>query len=320
MADETTSLVRPERSPRWRLAAMGAGLGLLALALVVVGQPVPAALPTSLYGGEGKTFYGESGKVTLNGLDHDQQVTLVYDILVTQGFSATITCDKEVQPTYALCGASTCSPYGDASNSVAACACKEYDDASEFFLGGSNVHLAESAAYRNTVVSTYNDECGSDCYNSFCKALGDGTICDESGIGCDTISFHTFGYYRNRKLGDAYQARSSSGGDGAYVDPTCMGAPCWYSATDSCQTTCLCVMGKETSASLSSMKLKTAEDGDHFVQTDHCLTHYDDYTVVTSFESMMGLIGDMKAGGAAAAAGSAPAVVGSCASCTVDEK
>ncbi|KAK7239765.1 protein kinase [Aureococcus anophagefferens] len=100
-ADESTALVGARPAPRWRFAALGAGLGCLALAAVAVGQPAaPRSAPAAL--------------AAFEDLDFEQQFDVVYDILVTQDYSAHVICtgDAEATPTYALCGEASCSPYG----------------------------------------------------------------------------------------------------------------------------------------------------------------------------------------------------------------
>ena len=59
---------------------------------------------------------------------------------------------------------------------------------STFRMGSSTIYLSQSETYRNAVAAQY---AGTLDLPAFCTALTDGTICEESGLGCDFISFHT---------------------------------------------------------------------------------------------------------------------------------
>ena len=59
---------------------------------------------------------------------------------------------------------------------------------STFRMGSSTIYLSQSETYRNAVAALY---AGTLDLPAFCTALTDGTICEESGLGCDFISFHT---------------------------------------------------------------------------------------------------------------------------------
>ena len=203
--DEETSLLVPPQSPRWRLAAIA--LGSLAAGLLVLGQPV---MPQPW------------ARAALTELSEEEEFSTVYDILVTQDYSAHVSCggDAGATPTYALCGEASCSPYGDASRSVAACACKEETDESNFYMSGSTIHLADSQTFRSAVVASFGGTLGDDGAAAFCGALGDGTVCRESGLGCDLVSFHSSGYRRRLDVEPA-------GVTSELLSTTCMGAPCY---------------------------------------------------------------------------------------------
>ena len=59
---------------------------------------------------------------------------------------------------------------------------------STFRMGSSTIYLSQSETYRNAVAAQY---AGTLDLPAFCTALTDGTICEESGLGCDFVSFHT---------------------------------------------------------------------------------------------------------------------------------
>ncbi|KAH8050284.1 hypothetical protein JL722_11490 [Aureococcus anophagefferens] len=271
-ADESTALVGARPAPRWRFAALGAGLGCLALAAVAVGQPAaPRSAPAAL--------------AAFEDLDFEQQFDVVYDILVTQDYSAHVICtgDAEATPTYALCGEASCSPYGDAA-----------------LRGSVRVQGGDGRTFRSAVVASFGGTLGDDDVAAFCAALGDGTVCRESGLGCDLVSFHSSGYRRRLDVEPA-------GVTSELLSTTCMGAPCYYAddeATGDCALTCLCPMGVEYSF-----------DERRALAVSDCMTHRDDYTVVASVGAARGLIGDL----AAAYGGVAPTVVGSCATCDVND-
>ena len=289
--DEETSLLVPPQSPRWRLAAIA--LGSLAAGLLVLGQPV---MPQPW------------ARAALTELSEEEEFSTVYDILVTQDYTSYVICDGETPPVYALCGFSTCSPYDDGSESTGACACKERSDASNFLLSGSNIFLARSATYRTAVLQSYAGTFGDAETTQFCAALGDGTICSESGMGCDRLSFHNQEYRRELA---APELKPDIAGP---ISTSCMGAPCWYSATDDCEMTCLCTMGSDLDQVTLGGSRRNLGNVTIVQETGHCMTHLDDYTVVTSEGAALGLIEDMVAAGTSARV---PQVTGSCAACTV---
>ncbi len=53
---------------------------------------------------------------------------------------------------------------------------------STFRMGSSTIYLSQSETYRNAVAAQY---AGTLDLPAFCTALTDGTICEESGLGCD---------------------------------------------------------------------------------------------------------------------------------------
>ena len=149
---------------------------------------------------------------------------------VTQDQFWQLTCDLSTPGTqpYALCGLTTCSGLEEYPD-VAACKCapetvnEMFEGASTrvrrfrrtrvhqtmsgvvslssltwnnagtpmestFRMGSSTIYLSQSETYRNAVAAQY---AGTLDLPAFCTALTDGTICEESGLGCDFISFHT---------------------------------------------------------------------------------------------------------------------------------
>jgi hypothetical protein len=223
-------------------------------------------------------------------------VAEVYDILVTQALDLTVYCNAAkpgTQP-YALCGLTTCMGVEE-YDYLGACKCvpetideiyTATDDAAvsapitaTFVMGYTSVFLARSETFREAVMSQYLGTLDDAGVQNLCTALTDGSICDESGLGCDFVSFHTGA--ENGVCGDddwtmPTEARGKSpgkkgvrGGPGPLhphlkgvqsrhlttkgwgADPTdgdepvvdvCMGAPCWQLAgdDDGCSLTCLC--------------------------------------------------------------------------------
>lgn len=180
-------------------------------------------------------------------------VDWVYDVTVTQNEFWTLTCgfsQPGTQP-YALCGLTTCSGLEDHPD-VAACKCapetvnEMYEGApmeSTFRMGSSSIFLSQSVTYREAVSAQY---AGTLDTAAFCTALTDGTICDESGLGCDYISFHT------GASNSECRRKLDSNTDKDWVVEeveVCMGAPCYQlegnmgDDSDGCQMACLCPIG-----------------------------------------------------------------------------
>ena len=176
-------------------------------------------------------------------------VDWVYDLTVTQDQFWQLTCDLSTPGTqpYALCGLTTCSGLEDYPD-VAACKCapetvnEMYEGTpmeSTFRMGSSTVYLSQSETYRNAVAAQY---AGTLDLPAFCTALTDGTICEESGLGCDFISFHTGATNeecRRKALAKGashseakthVQTKGDSNAGFAWeidVVEVCMGAPCY---------------------------------------------------------------------------------------------
>ena len=199
-------------------------------------------------------------------------VDWVYDITVTQDQFWQLTCDLSTPGTqpYALCGLTTCSGL-ESYPDVAACKCapetvnEMFDGSpmeSTFRMGSSTIYLSQSETYRNAVAAQY---AGTLDLPAFCTALTDGTICEESGLGCDFISFHTGATNeecRRKALakGESHSeakthVQTSKGDSNAGfaweidVVEVCMGAPCYKlegnmgDDSDGCQMACLCPIG-----------------------------------------------------------------------------
>ena len=131
---------------------------------------------------------------------------------------------------------------------------------STFRMGSSTIYLSQSETYRNAVAAQY---AGTLDLPAFCTALTDGTICEESGLGCDFISFHTGATNeecRRKALakGESHseatthiQSHDSNAGFAWEIDvvEVCMGAPCYKlegnlgDDSDGCQMACLCPIG-----------------------------------------------------------------------------
>ena len=180
---EDTGLLTEKPVRRGRAYAAAAVVGTLCMAATVskTGQQKIADLRASL-----RTPRGTPS------------VDWVYDLTVTQDQFWQLTCDLSTPGTqpYALCGLTTCSGLEDYPD-VAACKCapetvnEMYEGTpmeSTFRMGSSTVYLSQSETYRNAVAAQY---AGTLDLPAFCTALTDGTICEESGLGCDFISFHT---------------------------------------------------------------------------------------------------------------------------------
>ena len=209
---EATPLLKPRRGRTiLKLAAACAAAATVGLAALGGLEP-PSKAKAALY--------AAPARGSLVGLDAGAQRDIVYDILVTEGFSSSVSCGHG-EGSYVLCGEAACSVYSGAPSSLAACACKEERGVSTFFLGASNAHLWGSQTFRDFVVDSYTGRAGDKETAQFCGALTDGTICRETDMGCDAISFH--------EGTDQHDARRL-GAVEVVDEASCMGAPCWYTA------------------------------------------------------------------------------------------
>ena len=246
-----------EKPRRGRAVATAAVVGTLCMAATVstTGQQKIADLRASL-----RTPRGTPS------------VDWVYDLTVTQDQFWQLTCDLSTPGTqpYALCGLTTCSGLEDYPD-VAACKCapetvnEMFDGTpmeSTFRMGSSTIYLSQSETYRNAVAAQY---AGTLDLPAFCTALTDGTICEESGLGCDFISFHTGatneecrrkalakGTSHSEAKTHVQTSKGDSNAGFAWeidVVEVCMGAPCYKlegnmgDDSDGCQMACLCPIG-----------------------------------------------------------------------------
>ena len=283
------------RSPKRRLAAAVAGLTVMLFGVAVVaGGPGPR---------------GRAGTLALATAPSAvaAEERRVYELLIEEGFAYNVLCTSA--GAYALCGLATCSPAGERSKSVAACACRaEPGGESAFEIGGSNVHLAGSAAYRRAVLLAADGALSDEAAAGFCDALTDGTVCAESGFACDSISFHAGALTILRRRAAAASAMAASAME-HIATPTCMGAPCYERDDDDCAATCLCPTGSEyvLDAEIEALDVQV-------VSQTTCLTHVDDFAVVRSPGQLAGLVSDLSAYGR-----DPPAVADQCGACSVSD-